>query len=66
MMTTLAAVKLIPNPPAFVLNKNTSFDISGLLNLSIAFCLSLAFTEPSIFSNLMELALRYSSINTKI
>lgn len=35
-MTVSAAVKLIPNPPALVHNKNTNLSESGLQNLSIA------------------------------
>lgn len=60
-MTTLAEVKLIPKPPAFVDNKNTSLYFYGLLNLSIAVYLSLAFTPPSIFSNFNLLYFKYSS-----
>jgi hypothetical protein len=51
-MTTFAAVKFIPIPPAFVDNKNTSLFISGLLKRSIEVYLSLDLTDPSNFSYL--------------
>jgi len=35
-MTTSAVARLIPKPPALVLNINTNFSLLGALNASIA------------------------------
>ena len=55
MITTLALVRFIPTPPAFVDNRNTSLFLCGLLYLSIAACLYLALICPSILSYLSPL-----------
>lgn len=44
--TYFADVKLMPNPPAFVLSKNTSM-VSSSLNWSIKTCLSAILVSPS-------------------
>ena len=62
----MAEVRLIPSPPALVDNKNTSIFLSGLLNRSIIDYRSLCLTEPSIFSYLVCLYLKNSSISTSM
>lgn len=59
-MTTFAEVKLIPIPPALVESKKISNFSGSKLNLSIAFYLSLALVDPSIFLYLMPLRVKYS------
>ena len=50
IMTVSAAVRLIPSPPALVHNKNTNRSESGLEKRSMAACLSVPLTPPSIRS----------------
>lgn len=66
MITTLALVRLIPTPPALVDRRKTSLFLCGLLYLSIAACLYLALTWPSILSYLYSLYFKYYSINCNI
>ena len=66
IMTTSAAVRLIPYPPALVESKKTSLPFVTSLKRSIEFYLSRAFTCPSIFSYLTDFHLRNSSIKPSI
>jgi hypothetical protein len=65
MTTTLAAVKLIPIPPAFVDRRNTGIDASSV-NSSTSVCLTSTAVEPVRIRYLMsfsfKIACRMSSI----
>ena len=49
-MTVSAAVRLMPSPPALVHNRNTNRSESGLEKRSMAACLSVPLTPPSMRS----------------